>query len=230
MDSLNSHPLSRDGCYLGNCKESIIFFAYRTITFYGWAFLHHSAKNYICNFPDSPCPAYYNPHDPDCATHKGLTHNRFGLLPFRSPLLRKSIFFFSRSYWDVSLLSVIFDILYIQIPILRHKPTVGFPIRKSPAQSLFDSSPKLIAVFHVLLRLSAPRHPPCTLCSLTIYVILYVQRGSNCYPLSIHFSKNNTLNHTLNLYHNLKWWRWAGSNRQPLPCKGSALPVELHPL
>ena len=26
-----------------------------------------------------------------------------------------------------------------------------------------------------------------------------------------------------------KKWRRSGSNRQPLPCKGSALPVELHP-
>ena len=100
--------------------------------------------------------------------------DRFGLLPFRSPLLRKlKISFFSWSYWDVSLLSVVLDTLYIQISMPWYKPMAGFPIRKSPAHSLFDSSPKLIAVFHVLLRLSAPRHPPCTLYSLTIYVILF---------------------------------------------------------
>ena len=70
------------------------------------------------------------------------------------------------------------------------KPITGFPIRTSPDHSSFDSSPKLIAVFHVLLHLLAPRHPPCTLCSLTHFLIL--KRGSNCYPLSIHFSKNYT--------------------------------------
>lgn len=72
--------------------------------------------------------------------------------------------------------------------MLWHKPITGFPIRTSPAHCSFDSSPKLIAVFHVLLHLLAPRHPPCTLCSLTHFLIL--KRGSNCYPLSIHFSKN----------------------------------------
>ena len=43
----------------------------------------------------------------------------------------------------------------------------GFPIRKSPDQSLLSGSPKLIAASHVLHRLLAPRHPPCALSSLT---------------------------------------------------------------
>ena len=46
-------------------------------------------------------------------------------------------------------------------------PGPGFPIRKSPGQSLFGSYPKLIAAFHVLHRLPAPRHPPYTLSCLT---------------------------------------------------------------
>ena len=45
--------------------------------------------------------------------------------------------------------------------------TPGFPIRKSPDQSSFDSSPRHIAAYHVLRRLSTPRHPPCTLSNLT---------------------------------------------------------------
>ena len=50
------------------------------------------------------------------------------------------------------------------IPVL---PGMGFPIRRSPDLSLFDGSPKLIAAYHVLRRLFAPRHPPSALCSLT---------------------------------------------------------------
>ena len=42
----------------------------------------------------------------------------------------------------------------------------GFPIQKSPDQSLFSSSPKLIAAFHVFHRLLTPRHPPSALNSL----------------------------------------------------------------
>ena len=43
----------------------------------------------------------------------------------------------------------------------------GCPIRKSPDISLAYSSPRLIAVNRVLLRLPVPRHSPCALCSLT---------------------------------------------------------------
>jgi hypothetical protein len=47
-------------------------------------------------------------------------------------------------------------------------PQVGSPIRKSPGQSLFSGSPKLIAASHVLHRLPTPRHPPFALSSLAI--------------------------------------------------------------
>jgi hypothetical protein len=46
--------------------------------------------------------------------------------------------------------------------------SVGFPIRKSTDQSSFASSPKLIAGYHVLRRLSSPRHPPYALIHLTL--------------------------------------------------------------
>jgi hypothetical protein len=47
-------------------------------------------------------------------------------------------------------------------------PEVGFPIQRSPGQSLFNGSPKLIAVNHVFHRHPAPRHPPSALNSLAI--------------------------------------------------------------
>ena len=43
----------------------------------------------------------------------------------------------------------------------------GFPIRKSPGQSLLGGSPELIAACHVLHRLLTPGHPPCALVRLT---------------------------------------------------------------
>ena len=39
----------------------------------------------------------------------------------------------------------------------------GCPIRKSGDLMLVCSSPRLIAAYHVLLRLLEPRHPPCAL-------------------------------------------------------------------
>src|SRR4051812_9087184 len=47
-------------------------------------------------------------------------------------------------------------------------PLVGFPIRKSRGQRLVSTSPGLIAAAHVLLRLLAPRHPPCALILLIV--------------------------------------------------------------
>ncbi len=46
---------------------------------------------------------------------------------------------------------------------------LGCPIRKSSDIALAYSSPRLIAVNHVLLRLPVPRHSPCALCSLTFF-------------------------------------------------------------
>jgi hypothetical protein len=43
----------------------------------------------------------------------------------------------------------------------------GLPHRRSPDIALACSSPGLIAAYHVLCRLLAPRHPPCTLRCLT---------------------------------------------------------------
>ncbi len=45
---------------------------------------------------------------------------------------------------------------------------VGFPIRTPPDQSLFASSPRFNAGYHVLHRLLPPRHPPYALIRLTI--------------------------------------------------------------
>ena len=55
---------------------------------------------------------------------------------------------------------------------------MGFPIRTSTDRSLLGSSPWLFAASHVLHRLLAPEHPPCTLCSLaTISLPLAHHRG-----------------------------------------------------
>ena len=59
-------------------------------------------------------------------------------------------------------------------------PATGFPIQKSPGQSLFSSSPKLIAAFHVFHRLLTPRHPPFALNSLATKYLTQILR-TQCY-------------------------------------------------
>ena len=60
-------------------------------------------------------------------------------------------------------------------------PVPGFPIRASAGQSLFSSSPRLIAAVHALRRLLVPRHPPCALIILTVIVDNYDARGRRGY-------------------------------------------------
>src|SRR5512145_2638638 len=43
----------------------------------------------------------------------------------------------------------------------------GFPHSDIPGSTHVCCSPRLIAAYHVLLRLLVPRHPPCALSSLT---------------------------------------------------------------
>ena len=52
------------------------------------------------------------------------------------------------------------------------KQRPGCPIRKSPDITPAYGSPRLIAVNHVLHRLSVPRHSPCALYSLTFFTHL----------------------------------------------------------
>ena len=48
----------------------------------------------------------------------------------------------------------------------------GFPHSEMYGLTDICSSPYLIAAYHVLLRLSEPRHPPCALCNLSNSLVL----------------------------------------------------------
>ena len=96
-----------------------------------------------------------------------MTRARFGLFPFRSPLLRESRLL----YFPVGTEMFHFPTfpppaLCVQAGAMGHYAQSGFPIRKSPDRSLVADSPGLIAGSYVLLRLLVPRHSPCALISL----------------------------------------------------------------
>ena len=74
-------------------------------------------------------------------------------------------------------------------------PPVGFPIRKSPGQSLFSGSPKLIAAYHVLHRLPLPRHPPYALSSLTIKNSKSIYPNIQSLPMSV--ARHKSLSYAL---------------------------------
>ena len=60
---------------------------------------------------------------------------------------------------------------FIQRTIRRYC-LCGFPHSEISGSTDICSSPKLIAACHVLLRLLMPRHSPCALISLTIFLVL----------------------------------------------------------
>ena len=99
----------------------------------------HSAKNFQYRILSEPRKYYYS---------------RFGLFRVRSPLL-----FSSGGSPHIPIDSVYDDKTFL-LP--------DCSIRKSTDITFTYNSPWLIAVSHVLHRLSVPRHSPCALCSLTI--------------------------------------------------------------
>ncbi len=84
---------------------------------------------------------------------------KFGLLPFRSPLLRESqliyLSWLLRCFSSPGILDTPMYSAYRTTTLL----VAGFPIRKSPGQSLLSGSPKLIAASYVLHRSLESRHP-----------------------------------------------------------------------
>ena len=75
--------------------------------------------------------------------------------------------FSSSGYLDVSVHRVPFHTLWIGVWIPGVCPG-GFPHSEISGSMDICSSPKLFAAYHVLHRLSVPRHPPCALPTLTV--------------------------------------------------------------
>jgi hypothetical protein len=102
----------------------------------------------------------------DPTTPATLTNAGFGLLRVRSPLLAESQLISTPPGTEMFQFPGFASSSEDEDDQLLRRP--GSPIRKPPDQSLFSGSPKLIAANRVLHRLSAPRHPPFALPSLTI--------------------------------------------------------------
>ena len=105
---------------------------------------------------------------------------------------RISFDFFSSGYLDVSVPRVPRVNLWIQLTLHGSSPW-GFPHSEICGSMLIYSSPQLIAVSHVLLRLLMPRHSPyalvrlnflsyITVCSLWI---VWVSLYKHCFGFSV---------------------------------------------
>ena len=149
----NSHRVSRARQYLGNVNGD------ETISPTGLspAMAGFSKPFGYCSPIRPPIQVRHDVPTTPCMQRPVLTHARFGLLPFRSPLLRQSLFvFFSREYLDVSVPPVPPAHLCVRYAV----------IRASPDRSLATAPRSLSQLTHALHRLLAPRHPPYALSNL----------------------------------------------------------------
>ena len=142
-------------------------FAYRAITFFGPPF-HAGSTTPVLDNSLERCRCSCAVLQPRTCNAGRLAHVRFGLFRFRSPLLAESLLisvpegtemfhFPSFAARNLSLFS----------SGLCRLSRQGFPHSEIHGSTLVCSSPWLIAAYHVLLHLLAPRHPPNALSSLT---------------------------------------------------------------
>ena len=81
--------------------------------------------------------------------------------------LEIDVSFSSSGYLDVSVPRVPLRTLWIHVR-MTEGCSAGFPHSEISGSQDMCSSPKLFAAYHVLHRLSVPRHPPCALPTLTV--------------------------------------------------------------
>ena len=174
MVLINSRRVSRVPRYLGVRSRKTIRFRLQDFHLLWSAVPGCSTNELFCNFPTAPKRHPIESHDPEYTTLSGLHILGLGCSPFARRYLGNHCCFlflgllrcFSSSRSPLQSMYSIAD-----VPAL---PGTGFPIQKSPGQSLFSSSPKLIAAYHVFHRILAPRHPPFALSSLATK--LYCQK------------------------------------------------------
>ena len=148
-----------------------------------------------------------SPTTPTPQRLRAITWHRFGLFPFRSPLLGES-----------RLLSLPTGTEMFQFPALASCPygfrtgsaginRRGLPHSGIPGLASVCDYPGLIAAYHALHRLLVPRHPPYTLSTLTPRCSVK-QSG---HPIAIQLSKNRSSTghgeETLFSRSLRRWWR-----------------------
>ena len=141
-----SHKVSRVSWYSGSCQP-LFNFAYGIFTLSDQISQNCSAidSSTLC----SPQP-------------RGARTTVWALSISLAATLEIEFSFFSSGYLDVSVPRVPHMHLCIQY-MLTEGCSAGFPHSDISGSMDICSSPKLFAAYHVLHRLSVPRHPPCAL-------------------------------------------------------------------
>ena len=152
MVPAHSHKVSRVSWYSGS-RLADSSFAYGAFTLSGWLSQNHSAR-FIESIMQS------EPH--------GARTMVWALPRSLAATYGIDFSFSSSGYLDVSVHRVPLHALWIGAWMTGVCPA-GFPHSEIHGSRDICSSPWLFAAYHVFLRLSVPRHPPCALFRLTCY-------------------------------------------------------------
>ncbi len=160
----DSHGISRAPCYLGYSSRQVGHFDYGVRTLSDPPF--NAVRLYPLVTPAARQNSPKSPTTPNVQRLPAITHARFSLIRFRSPLLTESRLLSLPVGTEMFHFPTFpLPALYIQAGVTRSHCCArrGFPIRKSSDHSVLIHSPRLIADCYVLLRLQMPRHPPFAL-------------------------------------------------------------------
>ena len=150
MVPAHSHKVSRVSWYSGS-RLADSSFAYGAFTLSGWLSQSRSARL------------------PESGLRSEPRNARIPVWPLPRSLAATcgiDVSFSSSGYLDVSVHRVPFHALWIGAWMTGVCPA-GFPHSEIHGSRDICSSPWLFAAYHVFLRLSVPRHPPCALSCLT---------------------------------------------------------------
>ncbi len=128
-----------------------------------------------------------DPTTPHAQPLPGITHIRFGLIQFRSPLLPESRLFSLPAGTEMFHFPAFPPhCLCVQQRVTAHDDCRVSPFGHPPDHSSVDSSPGPIAASHVLHRFLVPRHPPCALKNLAtdarVHCAVLKQRPATHHP------------------------------------------------
>ena len=151
-----------------NCKRDTEPFAYGAITLYGGLFQKLSARQVFCNSSAHPQMHHTASHNPARATPAGYHTRAVWAVPC-SLAATDGItdLFYLPGGTEMVHFPPLPSLDYVFIERYSGMSQSGFPHSEIPGSKPACGSPRLIAAYRVLHRLSAPRHPPCTLSSLT---------------------------------------------------------------
>lgn len=159
----DSHGISRAPCYLGYSSRCAQHFDYGAGTHYGPPFktvrlYRHITSNTRQNVQKSPAT-------PGMQRLPAITHTRFSLIRFRSPLLTESLLFSLPVGTEMFHFPTFpLPALYIQAGVTRsHKRLAGFPHSDTLGSKLAYQFPE--AYRRLLRPSSAPDAKASTVCS-----------------------------------------------------------------